>query len=118
MNKISRLIKSFDYAIKGILAATRTEQNLQIHLWAVAVVSIAGVVFNISEMEWIILLTCFGVVLSAELFNSAIEKLVDLVSPEFNIKAGLIKDIAAGAVLVLVITAAIIGCLIFIPKLM
>jgi diacylglycerol kinase (ATP) len=117
MNRISKLVGSFGYAFKGLATAMRSEQNLQIHLIAVVVVIIAGVKLDVSTIEWMILVTCFAMVISAELFNSSIEKLVDLVSPEFNAKAGLIKDIAAGAVLVLAIASVIIGCFIFIPKL-
>lgn len=117
MNRITKLIKSFGYSFNGIAAAVRTEQSMQIHLIAVAVVTIAGLKLEVSATEWIVLVTCFGVVISVELLNSAIEKLVDLVSPEFNTKAGLVKDIAAGAVMILAIAAGIIGCIIFIPKL-
>lgn len=118
MNKISQLYKSFGYALRGIGQAAKTEQNIRIHIGAIAGVSIAGVLLSVSLMEWVILVICFGMVLSAELVNSAIEKLVDIVSPEHNSKAGLIKDMAAGAVLVLAVASAIIGCIIFVPKLM
>lgn len=117
MNRISKLIKSFGYAFKGLVAAVRSEQNLQVHLIAVVMVTIAGLMLEVSVTEWLVLVICFGMVISAELFNSAIEQLVDLVSPEYNARAGMIKDIAAGAVLVLAIAAVIIGCFIFIPKL-
>ena len=118
MNRISKVIKSFGYAFKGMMATVQREQNIQIHLAAVVVVTIAGVKFDVSSIEWMVLVICFGMVISAELMNSAVEKLVDMVSPEHNAKAGLIKDIAAGAVLVLAIASVIIGCIIFIPKLM
>ncbi|MES2778969.1 MAG: diacylglycerol kinase family protein [Bacteroidota bacterium] len=117
MNKISQFFKSFGYAINGIAIGIRKEQSLQIHLIAIILVTIAGLMLNVSQTEWMILLLCFGTVASAELMNSAIEKLVDLVSPEYNKKAGVIKDMAAGAVLVLAIAASIIGGIIFIPKL-
>ncbi|MES2559532.1 MAG: diacylglycerol kinase family protein [Bacteroidota bacterium] len=117
MNKISQLIKSFGYAIKGITAAVRMEQNMQIHLIAVIVVTLAGVWLEVSVAEWMVLVLCFGMVIGGELMNSAIEKLVDLVSPEYHAKAGMIKDMAAGAVLVLALAAAITGGFIFIPKL-
>jgi undecaprenol kinase/diacylglycerol kinase (ATP) len=117
MNKISQLVKSFGYAIKGIAAVARSEQNFKIHIVSVLVVSVTGSILHISATEWVVICLCFGSVTSAELLNSAIEKLVDLVSPEYNVKAGLIKDIAAGAVLVLAVMSAIIGGIIFIPKL-
>ncbi|MDA6987305.1 diacylglycerol kinase family protein, partial [Escherichia coli] len=66
---------------------------------------------------WTVVVLCFGVVIAAELFNTAIERLVDLVSPERHPVAGQVKDIAAGAVLVCAVAAAIIGLIIFIPYL-
>jgi diacylglycerol kinase (ATP) len=118
MNKISQLVRSFGYAVKGIVAAVRSEQNLRIHLVAMIAVSVAGVKLQVSTTEWLVLVLCFGIVIGAELVNSAIEKLVDLVSPDHNAKAGLIKDIAAGAVLVVAIAAAVAGGFIFLPKLL
>jgi diacylglycerol kinase (ATP) len=75
-----------------------------------------GFYFNITNGEWIVIILCFAIVMTAEAFNSAIEKLVDFVSPGIHPQAGKIKDIAAGAVLITAIIAAIIGCIIFIPK--
>lgn len=69
--------------------------------------------FGITRTEWIVIILCIGVVIAAELFNTAIEKLVDLVSPERHPIAGQVKDIAAGAVLVCAVAAAIIGIIIF-----
>ena len=117
MNRIRKLVNSFGYALRGIAVALRTEQNLQIHLIAVVVVTIAGIMLDVSATEWMVLVICFGMLISAELFNTAIEKLVDEVSPEHNSRAGLVKDVAAGGVLVLAIAAIIIGGIIFIPKL-
>ena len=106
-------LRSFGYAWKGIRCCIGKEQNLSFHLIATAVVVIAGFVLGITRMEWMIIILCIGVVIAAELFNTAIEKLVDLVSPV----AGQVKDIAAGAVLVCAATAAIIGLIVFIPYL-
>lgn len=89
------------------------QQNLRIHLVIALLVIILCFVLQISFIEWCIVIVCIGMVISAELFNSAIEKWVDLVSPERNKKAGDIKDISAAAVLILAIMAAIIGCIIF-----
>ena len=75
------------------------------------------IVLGITRMEWMIIILCIGVVIAAELFNTAIEKLVDLVSPQQHPVAGQVKDIAAGAVLVCAATAAIIGLIVFIPYL-
>ena len=88
----------------------------KIHCLAVILIIILGFVYQISMIEWYICFMLFGVVISAELFNTAIETVVNMVMPYKNEKAGLAKDIAAGAVLVLAIVAAIIGGFIFIPK--
>ena len=82
---------------------------------AAMAVIIAGIVLGITRTEWIMVVMCIGTVIAAELFNTAIEKLVDLVSPERHPVAGRGKDIAAGAVLICAVAAAIIGLIIFIP---
>lgn len=110
--------KSFGHAVNGIVTATQTERNLRIHLAIVVFVCVIGFFLQLSSIEWCIIIGCFGLVIGAELMNTAIEKLVDMVSPEMNPKAGLVKDIAAGAVLICAITAALIGGVIFIPKLL
>jgi len=93
------------------------EHNFWIHLVIMVLVIGFGFVLKISNVEWMMTIFCIGFVLASEIFNSAVEVLVDLVSPEHNPKAGLTKDMAAGAVLVSSITAAIIGLIIFVPKL-
>lgn len=108
-------IRSFGYAWKGICHCVGREQNLGTHLIVTVAVIAAGAFFGITRTEWMIIVLCIGVVIAAELFNTAIEKLVDLVSPEWNTIAGQVKDIAAGAVLVCAGAAAIIGGIIFIP---
>ncbi len=114
---IKKQIKSFGYAWKGIRSCIGKEQNLSFHLIATAAVTVAGSVFGISRQEWIILILCIAAVISAELFNTAMERLVDLVSPQYHPLAGQVKDIAAGAVLVCALGAALAGCLIFYPYL-
>lgn len=108
-------LKSFTYAWKGILTCAGHEQNITFHLVAATVVVVAGFFFNITHTEWMVVMLCIGTVITAELFNSAIERLVDLVSPEWQKIAGEVKDIAAGAVLVTAITAAIVGLIVFLP---
>ena len=88
-----------------------------IHISIMILVIIAGIFLKISKMEWIICIILFGFVISLELVNSAIEVTVDIAMPEINEKAKNAKDIAAGAVLVSAIAAAIIGLIIFVPKL-
>ena len=110
-------LRSFGYAWQGIRNCVGKEQNLSFHLIAMAAVTLAGFVLGITRTEWIVIILCIGVVIAAELFNTAIEKLVDLVSPGRHPIAGQVKDIAAGAVLVCAVAAAIIGLIIFIPYL-
>ena len=108
--------KSFGFAFRGIAWAFKTQHNIWIHA-AVAVAVIAlGFWLHLSRTEWLLVVLSIGFVIAAELFNSAVELLVDLVSPEHNPKAGLVKDIAAGAVLVSAIAAALTGLVIFVPK--
>ena len=108
-------LRSFSYAWQGILSCVGKEQKLSFHLIATVIVIIAGFVLGITRTEWTVIILCIGIVIAAELFNTAIEKLVDLVSPERHPIAGQVKDIAAGAVLVCAVAAAIIGLIIFIP---
>ena len=85
---------------------------------AICVVTFGGIHFGITSTEWCIVILCFGIVLAAEGFNTAIERLVDLVSPDYHPIAGAVKDIAAGAVLLCAIASAIVGTIIFLPYLM
>ena len=115
MNELRKRINSFGYAFKGIASLLKREHNAWIHCIAIIVVTLAGLHFGITRTEWCIVCLCFGMVLAAEGFNTAIERLVNLVSPDFHPVAGDIKDVAAGAVLICAIAAAIIGMIIFIP---
>lgn len=114
---LKKQLRSFGYAWKGIQSCVGKEQNLSFHLIAAMAVIIAGIVLGITRTEWIMVVMCIGTVIAAELFNTAIEKLVDLVSPQQHPVAGQVKDIVAGAVLVCAATAAIIGLIVFIPYL-
>lgn len=113
---VKKRMLSFRYAFSGIKAAIRTQHNIWIHLTAAVLVLVFGFLFRLSTFEWIAISMAIGMVLSAEIFNSAIELLTDMVSPEINPKAGRVKDMAAGAVLIAAITAAVIGLIIFAPK--
>lgn len=117
MNELKKRIKSFGYAFKGIASLIRKEHNAWIHCTAIVLVTIAGFHFGITPTEWCIVVLCFGLVLAAEGFNTAIERLVDLVSLDFHPIAGDVKDVAAGAVLICAIAAAIVGMIVFIPYL-
>lgn len=116
VEKSKKLINSFKYAIQGILSSFKTERNMKIHIFVMILVIVAGVILKINKYEWIACILCFAIVISGELFNTAIETVVDMVMPYKNDKAKIAKDIAAGAVLTLAIGAAVIGVIIFVPK--
>lgn len=111
-----KIVNSFKYAIEGIISSFKTERNMKIHVLAMIVVIALGLFFRLNKVEWCFIIIAIASVISAELFNTAIETVVDMVSPERNPKAKLAKDIAAGAVLVVAICAAIIGFIIVGPQ--
>ena len=80
--KGKNLINSFKYALQGIKSAFKTDQNLKIHFIIMVLVIIAGIAFQISQAEWIICIIMFGLVISAELMNTAIETTVDIAMPQ------------------------------------
>ena len=111
-----RLVDSFRYAFCGICEAYKGEQNLKIHTVIAVLVVIAGFVLKISYVEWLVCLVLIGLVLMAEFFNTAIEYVVDLASPEIHPLAKLAKDTASAGVLMMAIISAIIGLIIFVPE--
>ena len=114
--KNKKIKDSFKYAFSGIISAFKTEKNMKIHMIAVICVIVLGLLLKLNLLEWIICISCFALVIGGELFNTAIEVVVDLVSPGINEKAKKSKDIAAGGVLVFAIGALSIGLLSFVPK--
>lgn len=113
---IKRLRKSFGYAFKGIDDVIEHEPNMKIHVVVAILVVIMAFILKVSIIEWIILVLLIGAVLAAETINTTIENLVDMYTKEYDEKAKVVKDTAAGTVLILAITSAIIGLIIFIPK--
>jgi diacylglycerol kinase (ATP) len=107
---------SFRFAWEGIYSFFRQEHNAWIHLAASLVAFIAAWWFRVSRNEMILLIAVIGFVWVAEIFNTAIEKMMDLISPGYHPKVKLIKDLAAAAVLVAAFIALITGAFIFIPK--
>lgn len=105
--------KSFLFAIQGFRCAVRTERNIKVMLAGAVLAVVLGLVLRIDLLSWAIVIGCCGVVISAELLNTAIETVVDLVSPEFHPLAGRAKDIAAAAVWVLSCLVALVGVLVF-----
>lgn len=117
MKAIKLFLLSFVYAYKGIRHLIYHGRNLRVQM-IVAISTIAGAFYySFDRVEWMILLLCCGLVLSAEAFNTALELLVDKISPEWNEKAGTIKDVAAAAVFIFSLFAALIGCFLFLPHL-
>ncbi|MEK4424553.1 diacylglycerol kinase family protein [Solibacillus sp. FSL K6-1523] len=112
---VRKFFRSFTYALQGILTAAK-EQNLRFHLVSALIVVIAGFVTGLSLTEWLILTLIIALVIGAEMFNTAIERVVDLTSSEIHPLAKDAKDVAAGAVLVFASASVIIGLLIFLPK--
>ena len=113
---IQARLKSFVYAFEGVIFFIRFEAQATMHLIAIVAVLGAGYWFKICSMEWIAVVFAIGIVISAEMLNTAIEKLTDMVSPQINEQAKIVKDLAAGAVLIASLTAFIIGLIIFLPK--
>lgn len=116
MIHFGKLFHSFGFAIQDIKQAFVSQQNIKIHSFVAFVVVIAGFVFDISNMEWIAIVGCIALVFAAEIFNTAIENIVDYISLERHPIAGKIKDLAAAAVFVCAMMSVIVGCLIFLPK--
>lgn len=115
---MKKLLKSFKYAFDGIYTGIKEEQNMKIHITIMILVIIFGIMLKISKAEWIICIILFGLVISMELINTAIENTVDLITKEKNEQAKIAKDVAAGAVLVSAIASAIIGLIMFVPKIL
>lgn len=114
--KKNPLYRSFGYAFEGIWTVISRERNMKIHCSAAVCVTIAGFLLHISKQEWITCFILFGLIMSLEMVNTAIEAVVDLVTSERKPLAKKAKDVAAGAVLISAIFAAVIGLMIFIPK--
>lgn len=112
------LYKSFGYAFQGIFHTIRTERNIKIHCAIAVLVTISGIWLQISRTEWMICFILFGLILALELVNTAIEATVDLCTEERRPLAKKAKDAAAGAVLIAAIFAAVIGLMIFVPRLL
>ena len=115
---MKRLLQSFGYAGEGIGYAIRTQANLRLHLTITVLVIITGLWLQLAPIEWAILVVMISVVLSAELFNTALEATLDRVSIEEHPLAKIGKDVAAGAVLICAIGSVVVGLLIFGPKLL
>ena len=119
MEQINKNITSkvFKNAFAGMNYFFRNEGNGRTQFIIAIIIVILGIFLNITKHEWIVVLLCIGIVLSAEMMNSALEKLCDYNQPLFNLQIKIVKDVAAGAVLFISIISTIIGALIFFPRL-
>ena len=116
-NGINSRKKCFAYALAGLKSIWRSEINFKIQIIATLLVIVLGFFFKLKNAEWIALLICIGMVLTAEIFNTAIDQISNFISPEIRPEIKLIKDIGASGVFVMALSSAIIGCIIFLPKL-
>jgi diacylglycerol kinase len=113
---IRERLNSFKYAINGVRLLFTTQIHGKFHLLFALFVVVAGVFFDISTTEWCLVTLSIAMVIGAEAFNTAVEKLTDLASPDYHPLAGQAKDLAAGAVLICALGTLIIGFIIFLPK--
>ncbi len=111
----SSRLNSFRYAFRGVAVILKSEHNARIHALATLMVTVAGCYAGLSRFEWCWIVAAIFAVWTAEAFNTAIESLTDLISPEFHPLAERTKDIASAAVLFTAMGAAIIGLMIFLP---
>ena len=109
------IFKSFKHAVTGLLTALKFGRNIKVHCGVSLCVIAGGFYFDVSILEWLVLLIVMSQVMVVELLNSAIEFVVDLVTPEYHLFAKYAKDIAAGAVLLSASVAVVIGIIVFLP---
>lgn len=110
-------LKSMVFAFKGAVKLITTEHSVMVQASLAVIMIIAGFYFDITKTEWMFQIFAFGLVLSIEGLNTAVEKIADFVHPDFHERIGFIKDIAAGAVFFAAMTAIAIGLFIYLPRL-
>lgn len=115
--KNGNFIRSFNYAVQGIISSIQTERNMKFHYLAAVGIILVSLLFNLTRLEFMILLLAVTFVVVSELINTAIERTIDLVTQEYHPLAKLVKDISAGAVLISALNAAIIAYLLFFDRL-
>ena len=114
---LGKRLKGGVYAVKGALLLLRHEASIQVQAFIAVVMIFAGFYFEISTTEWMFQIFAFGLVLSIEGLNTAVEKIADFIHPDYHERIGFIKDIAAGAVFFAAMTAIAIGSFIYLPRL-
>ena len=116
MKFLQNRIKSIGYACKGAYLLIAGESSIKVQVFIALIMTAAGFYYDLSPTEWTVQILVIGAILTAEGLNTAIERLSDFVHPEHSRHIGLIKDISAGAVFFMAITAIIIGGIIYLPK--
>ena len=109
-------VRRFGFAFQGIIHVILNEANFRVHLLTACFVSILAYVLRFSTSEWAILLVTIGLVLASEMVNSAMEELTDHLVKEHHEGVRIVKDVAAGSVLISAIISVIIGIILFVPK--
>ncbi|MGY8942644.1 MAG: diacylglycerol kinase family protein [Flavobacteriales bacterium] len=109
-------LRSLKFAFKGAWLLLTTEDSIKAQVFMAVIVTVMGFFFDISNIEWMLQFLAIGMVLVAEALNTAVEKIADFVHPDFHIKIGFIKDIAAGAPTFAGIISLILAGFIYIPK--
>lgn len=113
---IKNRIRSVGFALKGAFLLIKTEASIKVQVFIGMLMTALGFYFEISSLEWILQIFAIGMVMGIEGLNTAVEKTADFIQPEFDEKIGFIKDIAAGAVMIVSIAASMVGLIIYIPK--
>ncbi|HLQ96412.1 MAG TPA: diacylglycerol kinase family protein [Pseudogracilibacillus sp.] len=118
MNENKKRGIGLKHALNGVKEAFKKEKNFRIHIYVAVIIIFASIYFQLSKLEWIIVLFAIQSVFITELMNSIAERIIDYVKPAYHPKAKLIKDIAAAVVFITAVCSVIIGCLIFVPKIL
>jgi len=115
---LSGRLKSIGYAVKGAVKLITTEHSVMVQSSVAVLLVIAGFYYEITQTEWMFQILAFGLVLSIEGLNTAVEKIADFIHPDYHERIGFIKDIAAGAVFFAAMSAIAIGMIIYVPRIM
>lgn len=115
MSYLKKRVRSFGFAITGIITFIRSEPHALLHFIATIIAVGAGFYYHINTMQWIAILTVITIVWITEMLNTVLEKVMDHISPDYHPRVKWIKDVAAGAVLLAALLALIVGAIIFIP---
>ena len=115
MSYLKNRIKAFGYAFSGLKESFLKETHMKLHLASAVLVVAFGLFLNVSKTDWLFLSLAITIVIAFEMINTALEKLCDVMQPEQDPKIKYIKDVAAGAVLVVCIFAVVVGIFVFSP---